>query len=166
MEGVTPPVIAEAPAPALAVEKTEGQKRLEVRIWCAFVLTICAAIFSLAGYLTPKEGLHQKFGMPECGMLKTTGVPCPTCGCTTAVTYFAHGHPLLSLYTQPFGFTFALVAFLLLPLTGWGLVTGRWKGPSMFWLSWHWPYWVYSLVGVLAVGWVWRVMLVEKGWTL
>ena len=159
-----PPVLVEAPLPPAMAEKTAAQQRLEVRVWCTFVFVICAAMFGLALYLTPHEGLHQKFGMPECGMLQMTGVPCPTCGCTTAVTYFAHGNPVASFVTQPFGFMVALLGFVLLPLTGYGLVTGKWKGPSMFVLQWHWQTWVYGGVGILLAGWAYKIIAVRMHW--
>jgi hypothetical protein len=144
---------------------TSAQNRLEVRVWCAFVFLICAAMYGLALYLTPTEGLHEKFGMPKCGMLETTGIPCPTCGCTTAVTFFAHGHPISSFLTQPFGFAVALVGLILLPLTFWGMVTGRWKGPSMWFLSWHWQYWTYGGAALLLLAWVYHIIAVKNHWT-
>ena len=75
----------------------------------------------------------------------------------------AHGQLLTSLLTQPFGFFVAVVATLIIPFTGLGLVTGKWRGPSMFWLSWHWRYWVWGGVAILLLGWGFKIMMVKTG---
>ena len=149
---VTPNSPAEAPLPELTYappvvtpEKSAAHQRLEVRLWCAFVFAMCAGMLGVALYLRPDPfgtgtGTHQQLGLAPCNWQQTLGIPCPTCGCTTAVAYFAHAHPLKSFLTQPFGFAVALLATLLLPLTFWGLLTGQWKGPSMFTLGWYWQW--------------------------
>jgi len=54
-------------------------------------------------------GTHTLLGLPPCGMLATTGHPCPTCGVTTSFVLAAHGRFYEALTNQPFG----MVAFLL-----------------------------------------------------
>lgn len=54
-------------------------------------------------------GTHTILGLPRCGMLVTTGHPCPTCGVTTSFVLAAHGRFGDALVNQPFG----LVVFLL-----------------------------------------------------
>ena len=106
-------------------EPTPAQKRLEVRIWCAFVFAMCITMLGIGLWLSPNNnpvaggpaagtGSHEELGLPPCGFLATTGYPCPTCGCTTAVSNFSHGHILRSFLTQPFGFAVALLAAALL----------------------------------------------------
>ena len=155
---LAPPVLTAAEVPAKKAE------RFAVRMWCSFTLATSAAMLGVGLLLTPSPdgaGTHQQLGLPPCGFYHATGIPCPTCGCTTAVSYFAHGHLLLSLLTQPFGFAVALLAAVLLPLAIVGIVTGTWKGPSMYWLSWHWRTWVFGGMGVLILGWIYKIMIVR-----
>jgi len=67
--------------------------------------------------------------------------------------------------TQPFGFAVGLVAAILLPLTLWGAVTGVWKGPSMFWLGWHWRSWVFGGLAILLLGWAYKAWIMRHGIT-
>ncbi len=133
-------------------------------MWCIFIFVVAAAMFSVGLYLTPSPsgmGSHQQLGLPPCGWLTTLGFPCPTCGCTTAVSNFAHGHILRSFLTQPFGFAVGLLAALLLPLTFMGMITGRWIGPSMFWLGWHWKTWVILTLVILVGGWIYKIIIYQ-----
>ena len=124
-------------------------------------------MLGLGAFLTPSpDGFGKRsglFGMPPCGFYALTGYPCPTCGCTTAVSHFAHGHILTSLLTQPFGFTVAAVALLAGSLSLVGLITGKWIGPSMFKLQWYWRVWVFGSIGMLIFGWVYKATVIRMG---
>jgi len=121
-------------------------------------------MLGLGAILTPSPdgfGKHAGlFGMPPCGMYQTTGIPCPTCGCTTAVAHFSHGHILTSFLTQPFGFAIAVFALLAIPFTANSLVTGRWRGPSMFFFQWYWRYWVFGTIAIFLLGWIYKIIIV------
>jgi len=165
--GVLP--LATPPVP-LSPEQQARQLRLAVRIWCSFILVACAALLAVGFKLDPVHpgkypgtGAHEQLGLPACGMLELSGYPCPTCGCTTAVSFFAHGHLIQSFLTQPFGFAVALLAALLVPLTLIGVTTGKWVGPSMFWINWHWQYWVFGGIGTLLLGWVYKIIIIRMG---
>jgi hypothetical protein len=106
---------------------------------------------------------HTQIGLLPCGFMRVFKVPCPTCGCTTAVSHFSHGNLTRSLFTQPFGFAVALLATILVPLTAVGVVTGRWLGPSMFWLNWYWWMWVYGGLLLLLGAWAYKIWLVWVG---
>ena len=159
------PELAYAPEPPGASPETlAANDRFAVRTWCTFIFLICASMMGVALWLTPSAegtGTHRELGLPPCGFLEATGYPCPTCGCTTAVSYFAHGHLLASLLTQPFGFGVALIATLLLPFTLIGMIRGKWVGPSTFVLGWYWHSWVFGGVGLLLVGWLYKIMIVR-----
>jgi hypothetical protein len=161
----SPLVLAAAPPrTALSPEKRAAQTRLETRTWCTFIFLTCAAMIAVGLRLHPDlsgTGTHQQLGFPPCGLMQTTGVPCPTCGCTTAVTHFVHGHLLTAFITQPFGFAVGLLAVVLLPLTLYGAITGIWKGPSMFVLGWYWRYWVYGSLAIFIFAWVYKVIAVQ-----
>ena len=65
------------------------------------------------------HGTHTQLGLPPCGLMTWTGVPCPGCGVTTSASLFLHGRLGDALATQPLG---PLVA-LALPLAAvWALV--------------------------------------------
>lgn len=52
-------------------------------------------------------GTHEQLGMAACGWPMTSGVPCPTCGVTTAATWLVHLRPDKAIATHPFGALFA-----------------------------------------------------------
>ncbi|HEB53702.1 MAG TPA: DUF2752 domain-containing protein [bacterium] len=58
------------------------------------------------------HGTHEQFGMDPCGWPLVYGIPCPTCGCTTAATQVVHGDLVGAFVTQPFGAVFALLGML------------------------------------------------------
>jgi hypothetical protein len=139
---------------------------MQVRIWCTFVFVLCVAMLGVGLWLRPDShgtGTHQELGLPPCGWYQAWGFPCMTCGCTTAVSHFSHGHLIASFLTQPFGFAVALLAAILVPLTLIGMATGKWRGPSMFSLGWYWYYWLWGGVVVLLGGWVYKIWAVKHG---
>lgn len=79
-----------------------------------FVAVLIAALVGMWGlreFTTPDprgHSTHEQFGLPACMLLKFTGVPCPACGLTTALSCVAHGEFLTALKVQPFGVLLAL----------------------------------------------------------
>lgn len=146
--------------------KSESAKRLEVRLWSGLIFFLSSLLLAVGLYLHPDAhglGSHQQLGFPPCGLYATTGVPCPTCGCTTAVAHVAHGHFLRALRTQPFG---AAVGFLALAgtLLGFiGLVSARWVGPQPFTLQWHYKAILIAGVALLLGGWIYKIIAVRYG---
>src|SRR4051812_18290656 len=91
-----------------------GSARLAMgpRLLALLIALSCLGVLVTAALLTPSPsgtGTHQRMGFQSCQFLRTTNVPCPTCGYTTAATWFAHGNWLASFYVQPMGFLFALL---------------------------------------------------------
>ncbi|MEM6313246.1 MAG: DUF2752 domain-containing protein, partial [Planctomycetota bacterium] len=67
----------------------------------------------VATTLTPNpagSGTHTALGLPECGLLAATGVPCVTCGYTTAFAHTVRGNFLTAFFVQPGGLFTALCA--------------------------------------------------------
>jgi hypothetical protein len=156
--------------PYRRVPLTPRQLRFQTRMWCLFILWISGAIVGLGLIMTPSPkgiGTHvdnfSRFGLMPCGMYATTGVPCPTCGCTNAVTWFVHGHPLKDAITQPFGALFGLVAVVMLVLSLVGLVTGRWYGPQPFTVAWYWRGLLLFGLTTLVGGWMYKIVAVRWG---
>jgi hypothetical protein len=106
--------------------------RAAARLIAAAVFVPAVAILLIAWTLTPESqglGTHQQLGLPPCGFRIATGLPCATCGMTTAFTYAAHGHLLSSLITQPAGAALALITAMAALLSGWALLTGASLAP-------------------------------------
>ncbi|MEM8782723.1 MAG: DUF2752 domain-containing protein [Planctomycetota bacterium] len=87
-----------------------------------------AAVLGVGIWLSPDTaglGTHTQLGWSPCGFEGRTGLPCATCGMTTATTLAAEGRLLDSLRVQPAGFLFALLAALACLMGGWSAWTGR-----------------------------------------
>lgn len=51
---------------------------------------------------------HVQLGMSPCGWPRTHGMPCPTCGATTAAALLVRGRALQAVAAHPFGAAVAL----------------------------------------------------------
>lgn len=100
-------------------------------------------------------GTHERLGMPPCGFLQTTGLPCPSCGMTTSFAAMAHGRILEALYAQVAG---AVLFLVTLGAAGVGTaqaLSGRAILSRLRFAAW----WVYALLVLVAVGWGIKLML-------
>lgn len=95
------------------------------------VLSVCLAsplaLVAARVLLNPEPqgfGTHEQLGLPPCQSMDWFGVPCPGCGVTTSVAWFAHAQVFRSLQTQPFGFLIGAVALFAAPLAVLGAVRG------------------------------------------
>ena len=83
----------------------------------------------VARCLTPDAngfGTHRQLGLPESGFARTFGVPCPSCGMTTAWAHLTRGHLILAAQCNLGGLLAGITALLAGP---WMLVSGirgRW----------------------------------------
>lgn len=72
----------------------------------------CATILGIAAYLPPSpsgHGTHEALGLNPCGFVIRTGLPCPTCGMTTAYSHLVRGHFVRSFVSQPTGMLLGLL---------------------------------------------------------
>lgn len=160
-----PLVLPLAPQPVpLSPEQQARNQRFATRIWCGFMTAASAAMLGLARfYLTPSPTgfeTHTQLGLPPCGFFRITRIPCPTCGCTTAVTHVAHGNFLQAIVTQPFGAAVGFLALILLALGPIGIITGKWLGPEPFKLSFFWQRIVFGALGLLIGAWGYNIVMV------
>jgi hypothetical protein len=98
----------------------EGAGKLARRLRGGGVSAGCWAALAIAAWLSPHAGgtgTHQELGLPACGFLVWSGLPCPTCGLTTSVSAMAHGRVALAWRAQPFG-AVLFVALAVLALAG------------------------------------------------
>jgi hypothetical protein len=106
-----------------------------------------AACWIIARYKIP----IYPFG---CGFKQRYGLPCPTCGMTTAVLAFAQGRFLDSLRAQPAAFSFCMlavsIAFFALLIAAFGLYSPRLERRIV---TIKIRYFIIVLALVLIIGW-------------
>jgi hypothetical protein len=130
------------------------------RLVAGIVLGSCLAVLGVAAWLDPSpagHGTHTQLGMAPCGLLLTTGVPCMTCGMTTAFAHAADGNLVASFRTQPAGALLAIVAAMTALLSGWALWTGSSLAPIGQAL-WRAPV-VITAIAVLLIAWAYTMAL-------
>jgi len=92
-------------------------------VWSLLLL----AGFGLAAAIDPDPrgyGTHQQLGFPPCGFYVLFGIPCPSCGSTTAFASFVRGRWVFAAQANLAGFLLALVCAGLVP---WSLFSA-WRG--------------------------------------
>jgi Protein of unknown function (DUF2752) len=115
-------------------------------------------VWGVARWLTPDArgfGTHLQLGLPACGFLSLTGLPCPACGLTTCFAHMARGEFALAAHTHPVGVLLFACMSACLPLAVWAGVRGRPFGATLVRLH---VYGACAAVGGAALGqWVLRV---------
>lgn len=71
------------------------------------------------------HGTHVQLGLGDCSFPSTYGIPCPTCGATTAACHLVHGEPLAAIATHPFGAAIALAGLIAGAAGAYCLLRGR-----------------------------------------
>jgi len=130
------------------------------RLYAAGLLAAVVALFTVAAGLHPHGaglGVHQQLGLPPCGFVTMTGLPCPTCGMTTAFAYTVHGHWLAAARAQAAGFLLALatVAAGLFALVA--LCTAR--RPALNWYRINPASMVWIGSGLFVAAWAVKIVL-------
>ena len=101
--------------------------RPSARALAALIALGAATPLAIAATLTPAvqgHGTHEALGLPACGWALMAGVPCPSCGMTTAFSWAVRGDLLQSAWVQPMGFVLALAAAMTVVAGLWAAVTG------------------------------------------
>lgn len=104
--------------------------RWNARLAWGGVVLACVAVLGVARYLEPDPrgyGTHEQLSLYRypCSFVLTTGLPCPTCGMTTAFSFMMHGHPWLAFKVQPAGAVLCVAAIVLLGFSVYVVVSGR-----------------------------------------
>jgi hypothetical protein len=108
-------------------KEISGQLRLvfgAIGLGLVFLLVIAAALKPSPYHL----GTHQQLGLPPCSFLVIFGIPCPTCGMTTAWADLMHGELILAFQANISGVLLAVSAILAAPWLMISAVRGRWLG--------------------------------------
>ena len=105
------------------------------------------------------HGTHEQLGMQPCPWPIQYGIPCPTCGCTTAAAQLVSLSPVRAFVTQPFGAALALAGLVIAGVAAHALVTRRsfveqvasWRYGTfavaaivLLLLSWGYKYWTWT----------------------
>lgn len=124
----------------------------------------CLAVLVTAVWITPSRAgveTHRQLGLAECQFLRTSGLPCPSCGMTTSFAWFARGNIVASLYVQPMGTllaTAAACAFwagLYIAITGKPVHRLMRLMPSV--------YYVLIPMGIGIAAWAWKIFIHLRG---
>jgi hypothetical protein len=129
------------------------------------LLTILGAVVGLVALLAPVQpdprglGTHERlpFGMAPCWWPGSLGLPCPTCGVTTAACHLVHGQVLRAFIVQPFGATLMAAALAAACAILWHLARNR----SLFWRISLWPWGRVLAAGVVLglAAWGYKVLV-------
>ena len=87
------------------------ERALIGRLYALIVLAGVAGVLTAAWRIDPGRataGTHRQLGLPPCGFLLMTGLPCPTCGMTTAFAHTVRGDWLMAVRSQAAGLILAL----------------------------------------------------------
>lgn len=124
------------------------------RVYAAGVAAAAVGILIVAARLTPSNdhlGTHRQLGLPPCGFVAITGLPCPTCGMTTAFACVTHGRLLAALRAQVAGTFLAIGTVVVGVAAAVCVVTGRY--PMLNWYRVDAARLVYWLALMLVGAW-------------
>lgn len=124
-------------------ERLSGKKRLLL----AALGVLGALLLLTARRLSPDPrgyGTHEQLGLAACAFYSWTGLPCPSCGMTTAWAYAADGEWRHALAANAGG---AILCGFVAVTTAWSIASaaiGRWLvgRPSLRWLLWIGSAWI------------------------
>jgi len=131
------------------------------RLLALGVAAACATVLGIAATLTPSPSgveTHRQLGLAPCGLLRSTGVPCMTCGMTTSFAHVARGQVASSLRAQPMGTLLALLTAAAAIAGGYVAATGR-PSPALLGRL-PWARWVVALVALALLAWGYKVYVV------
>lgn len=128
------------------------------RAIAALVAVGAGTVLGIAAWLEPSGdglGTHTQLGVPACGWVSGMGLPCPTCGMTTAFAHAADGNLLESLQCQPAGGILAIATAMALIGGLYVLFTAQTVAPLLrpvgrpaFW---------WGVGALILSAWLWKI---------
>ncbi|MGA0173329.1 MAG: DUF2752 domain-containing protein [Phycisphaerales bacterium] len=128
------------------------------RLVAAGIAAAAVSPLAVAAWLEPSAsgvGTHQQLGLPACGWIAGMGIPCPSCGMTTAFAFAARGSVLEAFATQPAGALLALMAAIVAVIATWTACSGS-RSWELLWSAMGRRFW-WGLVAVAALAWVYKI---------
>jgi len=151
------PFILQHPlGPRLIRTRNDQSRSVRRRAMC--ILLAAAIVLAVSACLVPAgdgSGTHTQLGLPPCSMIM--GLPCPTCGMTTAFAHSVRGQWLAAINAQPLGALLAGSVIMAALMSIWELVTGR--GYRINWYRVP-TRWVIASIVVLVFGaWIYKIVV-------
>ena len=122
-------------------------------------LVICLSLLIVARSLSPADkgyGTHEALGLQPCGFKTVTGIPCMTCGMTTAFSHTTRGQFVSAFIVQPAGTLLALITAMLTFVFGWAAIQGMSLKPLGSFIAR--PRVLFSLFGFMLVSWIFEIV--------
>jgi hypothetical protein len=138
---------------------------IQNRLLSLLVLGICGTVLGIAAWLSPDPagmGTHEQLGLPPCGFEMATGMPCATCGMTTAFAHAAHGQLIASFITQPAGMLLCMFMAIYSIMAAYTLVMGISLLPVLQ-LLWR-PLFFLMLGVLIGLAWGYKIYMVHLGY--
>lgn len=133
-----------------------------LRALCLGIAAACLFVLYTAGTLRPDPsgmGTHRQLGLAGCGFLSATGMPCMSCGMTTAFAHTARGELIAATAAQPMGAALALACVAATVLGTWTALTGHvWR--SLYILLPSQRFW-YCVLAFWIGSWVFKALMVR-----
>jgi hypothetical protein len=133
----------------LSVSRASSSQRMAAVIICLGII-LFFGVFALAGHYKVDMGPWLGY----CGFKQRTGLPCPTCGMTTATLAFAQGKIFEAFYIQPAcGFlcsVLVIVAILAFVIAVFGIY---FRFIERFFTEVKLRYMIIALIIIIAAGW-------------
>jgi hypothetical protein len=120
----------------------------------------CWLVLAVAAWVHPDSrgyNTHTQLGLSPCAMPAVTGMPCPTCGMTTAFAHMARGHVIAAVQTQAFGAAlFVATAAAAIVATMQAVfaadLLGRARARVRIW-------WLYAVLAAFFAAWVLKIVM-------
>ena len=131
-----------------------GRASFRQRVIAGIVFLGIVAFFSVF-WLSAKGKIDMGLLLLPCGFKQRYGLPCPTCGITTAVLSFAEGRIIESFYIQPAGGLSCLMLVAVAILNLITVVSGRYLCfAKRFLAEVKARYIIIGVIIIIACGWM------------
>ena len=110
------------------IHRDPAASGFSTRLIALVVMAGGIGLFIVAASLTPPTegiGAHRQLGYAPCSFPTLLGIPCPTCGMTTAFAHAVRGRLISAFHAQPAGLLIALAVAIGTMMAAAVLITGR-----------------------------------------